>query len=164
MSAEKPYAKAVIAFIAAVLIGVAFTGTEPSPLSYVKETCKDGLDNDMDGVYGGSYPLILADFTDGECVWMPQKFGNGEYDTLGLTDPTSGDPDVSAYVALWQQSYSPEMPTHYEIIQAASGASLGVGQCDADVQNALDAYKNVYGLPSSMTGADQHMIDCGVSY
>jgi len=164
MSADKPYAKAVIAFIAAVLIGVAFTGAEPSPLSFIHETCKDGQDNDMDGVYGGSYPLILADFSDGECAWMPQKFGNGEYDGLGLTDPNENDPDVLDYVILWQEAWSYEMPTHYEIIKAASDASLGIGQCAPDVQNALSAYKNVYGLPSSMTGADQHMIDCGVSY
>jgi hypothetical protein len=164
MTNDKPYAKAVIAFLAAVLIGVAFTGSGASPLSFVDSTCKDGIDNDMDGSYGGPIELILADFADGECVWMPQKFGLGEYDSLGLTDPTSGDPDVASYVSQWQQTYSSEMPSHFEIIKAAGDESLGVNICGSDVQSSLSAYKNVYGLPNEMTGANEHMAYCGVSY
>ena len=161
----KSYQQGAIVALFLVILASSFAGTAPGPLSYIHETCKDGLDNDVDGNYGGSFPLVLADFADGECVWMPQKFGNGEYDALGLTDPVATSPDVSAYVSNWQSAWSSDMPTHWEIIQAASEAGLKAGGlCSQDVQDSLSAYKNTYGLPDEMTGASAHQAECGVSY
>lgn len=159
----KSYQQGAIVALFLVILASSFAGTAPGPLSYVHETCKDGLDNDMDGVYGGQYPLILQDFQDGECVWMPQKFGSGEHDGLGLTDPTPQDANVAAYVSAWNSAWSSEMPTHFQIIQAAADAGL-TGTCTQDVQEALMTYKNDFGLPNEMTGANEHMAECGVSY
>jgi len=156
--------KAVAAFLTLLFVAVAFAGSPPGPLSYVHETCYDGLDNDMDGVYGGSFPLVLADTADGECIWMPlEAYGNGEYDTKGLTDPISTDPDVQAYVGAWSSGWSSELPTHYSMVKAMVD-KVGGNSCGPDVQNALSAYKNDFGLPDEMTGASQHQSECGVSY
>lgn len=161
---EKAYAKPVMAFIAAVLIGVAFTGSPPSPLTFVHDTCHDGIDNDVDGVYGGSFPLVIADSFDGECIWMPlESISLGEYDGQGLNDPYGGLPEVDAYVLQWQNVWSEETPTHFEMVKALY-AFDGRGPCQTDLQDSLDAYKNGYGLPNSMTGALEHQAECGVSY
>jgi len=166
---EKAYAKPVMAFIAAVLIGVAFTGSPPKPISFVHETCYDGIDNDMDGVYGGAFPLILADQKDGECIWMPHKeYGAGEHDGDGTSDPAGGYPAVDAYVVAWLNGYSPETPTHFEMVKSLIIQTSGAFSCASgegqDLQDSLTAYKNGYGLPNEMTGALEHQAECGVSY
>lgn len=161
---EKPYAKSVIAFLMAVLIGVAFTGTEPSALTYVHESCYDGQDNDLDGVYGGSMPLILSDWTDGECQWMPGQWGQGEHDNRGLNDPTSGSADVNAYVQTWLNTHSSETPSHFEMLKAWYESDSRDPCAESQVQASLTAYRDDYGLSNEMTGVSLHQSECGVSY
>lgn len=161
---EKPYAKSVVAFLGAVLIGVAFTGTAPGALTYVHESCYDGQDNDMDGVYGGSFPLIISDWADGECQWMPGEWGQGEYDGLGLTDPVAPSPDVDAYVNTWMLIHSSETPSHFEMLKAWYESDSRDPCAESQVQASLTAYRDHYGLPDEMTGVSLHQSECGVSY
>lgn len=148
-----------------VILASAFRGVPPGALVYVHETCYDDLDNDMDGNYGGPFPLVLADSYDGECIWMPhESFGIGEYDGQGLTDPAGGFPDTDQYVVNWLNGWTSETPTHFDMVKALLIEDRGAFSCIQDLQDALNAYKNGYGLPNEMTGANQHMAECGVSY
>lgn len=161
--------KVIAAFLTLLLLAIGLTGSKPGPLSFVHETCYDGIDNDMDGTYGGSFPLVLADQKDGECIWMPHKeYGAGEHDGDGLNDPAGGYPSVDAYVVAWLNGWSEEVPTHFEMVKAllieTSGAFSCSGPQALDLQDSLTAYKNGYGLPNEMTGALEHQAECGVSY
>ena len=165
----KSYQQGAILALFLVIVASSFTGKPPGALNYVHETCYDGLDNDMDGVYGGQYPLIIADQKDGECIWMPHKdFGNGEHDGDGLNDPAGGYPAVDAYVVNWLNGWTSETPTHFEMVKALLIETSGSFSCSSpeaqDLPDSLTDYKNGYGLPDEMTGASAHQAECGVSY
>lgn len=161
----KNYKKGAIVLLFLAVLGSAFTGSPPGPLSYVAETCYDGLDNDTDGLYGGPVPVPRYDSGDGECIWMPHKtFGPGEYDGQGSNDPAGGFPDVDQYVVNWLNGWTSETPTHFEMVKALIIEDQGSFTCISDLQDSLNAYKNGYGLPNEMTGANEHMAECGVSY
>lgn len=156
---NKPYAKPLIAFIAALFVAVGFTGGFPSDLSYVSDTCKDDIDNDVDGVYGGNLDLIRSDSGDGECVWMPFNFGPGEYDGLAGTDPTSSTTEVQSYAAILL-TIPDEYPTQYAALKA-----MGVNTCsDTSVQDSFTAYRDNFGVSSSTLGINEHQNECGLSY
>lgn len=162
------YKKAMGGFLVVLLLAVALTGGPTPTIDYVAESCYDDVDNDVDSVQG-QYPLIIMDSFDGECIWMPLNFGQGEYDSAGLTDPTSADADVVSYVGQWMQlGADPDWPypSHLEAVRAMLDVDRGAPSnvCIPDLQNALTAYQNDFGVPDRLTGANAFKAECGVSF
>jgi len=159
----KKNAQAGFGLVLALVLGMALSGTVGilSPEASIASTCKDGINNDGD--QGGLHPLIvdIDDSQDTECLWMPFKFGQGEYDGLGEQPPHPND--VSAYVATWLTVDN--YPTYFEAV-----LELGVidqranVECNFAVQDAMIEYRDTYNLPDSKTGVSQHQAHCGVSY
>lgn len=159
----KDNAKAAFAVILAVVLGMALTGTTStvSPENSIASTCKDGINNDGD--QGGVPPLIvdIDDSEDVECLWMPFKFGQGEYDGLGGNPPNSND--VAAYVQTWASIDN--YPTYFEALVSLAAIDSNPGkECNFQVQDAMIEYRDTYGLPDSKTGVSEHQAACGVSY
>lgn len=159
----KKNAQAGFGLVLALVLGMALSGTAGmvSPADSIAATCKDGINNDGD--QGGVPPLIIDidDSQDTECLWMPFKFGQGEYDSLGGSPPDPGD--VAAYVAIW--STVDNYPTYFEAV-----FELGVidqrqnVECNFAVQDAMVEYRDTFNLPDSKTGVSQHQAHCGISY
>ena len=159
----KKNAQAGFGLVLALVLGMALSGTVGilSPEASIASTCKDGINNDGD--QGGVPPLIvdIDDSNDGECIWMPFKFGQGEYDGLGGNPPPPHE--VSSYVAIW--STVENYPTYFEALVSLAALDNNAGQeCSAEVQNAMIEYRDTYNLPDSKTGVSQHQAQCGVSY
>ena len=159
----KKNAQVGFGLVLALVLGMALSGTAGnlSPEASIEATCKDGINNDGD--QGGFAPLIfdIDDSQDTECLWMPFKFGQGEYDGLGGNPPNSND--VASYVAIW--SSVDNYPTYFEALVSLASLDQNPGQeCDNQVQNAMIEYRDTYNLPDSKTGVSQHQAQCGVSY
>ena len=159
----KKNAQVGFVLVLALVLGMALSGTAGnlSPEASIATTCKDGINNDGD--QGGFAPLIfdIDDSQDTECLWMPFKFGQGEYDGLGGNPPDSND--VASYVAIW--STVDNYPTYFEALVSLASLDQNPGQeCDNQVQNAMIEYRDTYNLPDSKTGVSQHQAQCGVSY
>lgn len=159
----KKNAQVGFVLVLALVLGMALSGTAGnlSPEASIATTCKDGINNDGD--QGGFAPLIfdIDDSQDTECLWMPFKFGQGEYDGLGGNPPNSND--VASYVAIW--SSVDNYPTYFEALVSLASLDQNPGQeCDNQVQNAMIEYRDTYNLPDSKTGVSQHQAQCGVSY
>lgn len=161
----KKNAQAGFGLVLALVLGMAISGTPGivSPIDSIDPTCKDLANNDGD--QAGVHPLIvdIKDFQDRECLWMPFKFGFGEYDGLGAVDPSAAD--VSSYVSIWNNIDN--YPTYYEAVKAggaAQGLASGSAECSSIVQTAMIEYRDTYGLPDSKTGSSTHQAECGVSY
>ena len=159
----KKNAQVGFGLVLALVLGMALSGTAGnlSPEASIATTCKDGINNDGD--QGGFAPLIfdIDDSQDTECLWMPFKFGQGEYDGLGGNPPDSND--VASYVAIW--STVDNYPTYFEALVSLASLDQNPGQeCDNQVQNAMIEYRDTYNLPDSKTGVSQHQAQCGVSY
>lgn len=159
----KKNAQVGFVLVLALVLGMALSGTAGnlSPEASIATTCKDGINNDGD--QGGFAPLIfdIDDSQDTECLWMPFKFGQGEYDGLGGNPPNSND--VASYVAIW--STVDNYPTYFEALVSLASLDQNPGQeCDNQVQNAMIEYRDTYNLPDSKTGVSQHQAQCGVSY
>lgn len=159
----KKNAQAAFGVLIAFVLGIALSGTPGmvSPIDSIASTCLDGINNDND--QGGVAPLIvdIDDSQDTECLWMPFKFGQGEYDGLGGNIPNSGD--VASYVNTWLTIDN--YPTYFEAVVVLAAQDGNAGQeCNNQIQNAMIEYRDTYNLPDSKTGLSQHQSQCGVSY
>ena len=159
----KKNAQAGFGVVLAIMLGFALSGTASmiSPESSIAATCKDTVNNDGDQASVGPLTVDIDDSEDYECIWMPFKFGQGEYDGLGSSYPASND--VAAYVQIWANVDN--YPTHFEAILALSALDGSPGrECANVMQDSLIEYRDTYGLPDSKTGVSEHQAHCGVSY
>lgn len=165
----KKNAQAGFGVVLAIVLGMALSGTMGmvSAADSLATSCVDNQNNDGDQVEigPGTYSDI-QDNQDPECLWMPFKFGQGEYDGLDitLTTYTVNSADVSNYVNTWrtQDAY----PSYFSALLAmeeelATGTSF---ECSSTVQDAMIEYRDTYNMPDSKTGVSEHQTHCGVSY
>jgi len=132
-----------------------------APEDSIHASCMDGVNNDGDQASVGSFVFDVQDNQDLECVWMPFKFGQGEFDGLGGSNPNPVD--VASYVQTWttQDSY----PTYFDgLVSFFSMMGNSGDECYIGVQNAMIEYRDTYNLPESKTGLSMHQAHCGISY
>jgi len=159
----KRNAAAGFGLVLLLFLGMALSGTAGmvAPEDSIHASCMDGVNNDGDQGSVGSFVFDVQDNQDVECVWMPFKFGQGEYDGLGISNP---DPsDVAAYVSTWanQDAY----PNYFDALVSYFSMMGNAGdECGIGVQNAMTEYRDTYNLPESKTGLSMHQAHCGVSY
>lgn len=167
----KKNAQAGFGVVLAIMLGFALSGTVSmiSPEASIAPTCIDSINNDGDVLdFGSGITNPIQDYLDPECMWMPFKFGQGEYDgnNVYLTSPqyTVNSADVANYVQTWQNS--DQYPTYFQALLAMEAIlQTGVNpECYGQVQDAMIEYRDTYGLPDSKTGVSEHQAHCGVSY
>ena len=169
----KKNAQAGFGVVLAIMLGFALSGTITmiSPEDSIAATCIDGQNNDGDVIIlgtGSTGPITspIQDTSDPECLWMPFKFGQGEYDgnDVDLSTYTVNSADVANYVQTWQNS--DQYPTYFQALLAMEAIlQTGVNpECYSQVQDAMIEYRDTYGLPDSKTGVSEHQAHCGVSY
>ena len=159
----KRNAAAGFGLVLLLFLGMALSGTPGlvAPENSIHASCMDGVNNDGDQASIGGFVYDVQDINDIECLWMPFKFGQGEYDGLGGANPNPAD--VAAYVQIWanQDAY----PTYFDALLAYDGIMQTAGkECGIGVQNAMVEYRDTYNLPESKTGLSMHQAHCGVSY
>lgn len=145
------------------MLGLALTGTQSilGAEASIASTCKDGINNDGD--QDGIAPLIvdIDDAQDPECVWMPFKFGQGEYDGFGGNPPDMND--VAAYATTWNTIDN--YPTYFEaLVELGQVGGRANVECSQSSVDAMIEYRDTFGIPDSKTGSQAHQAHCGISY
>lgn len=155
--------KTAFGVILAIFLGTVLAGTAmvPDPLTFVTESCYDGIDNDNDSP--SMIPGANVDLTDAECIWMPFTVGgwaSGEYDGQGISYPPMSD--VSVYSQQWNTST--DHPTHFEGVKSIFDYFNNPNYCGNQIlEDSLVYYRDTLNIPDSRTGVNEYQSECGVT-